>query len=40
MAKFYGLKILKEGLSIENVPKRWRAETEKWLEENCMEKRW
>jgi len=34
MAKFYGLKILNGELRIENVPKLWRADVRKWLEEN------
>ena len=31
MARFYGTKILKGIIEIENVPKRWRAVTENWL---------
>ena len=31
MARFYGIKILKGTITIENVPNRWRIETENWL---------
>ena len=39
MAKFYGTKILKKDISIENVPTRWRTETENWLLINQQERR-
>lgn len=35
MAKFYGLKIKNGSLSVGEVPKLWRAATEKWLEANA-----
>lgn len=34
MAKFYGKRILAGKMTIEEVPDRWRTETEQWLEEN------
>lgn len=34
MGKFYGIKIVNEELTIEEVPKLWREAVEKWLEEN------
>lgn len=34
MGRFYGLKILNEEMTIDKVPKLWRASTEKWLKEN------
>lgn len=34
MARFYGKKILSGVMILEEVPKLWRAQTEKWLEEN------
>ncbi len=34
MGRFYGIKILNGYMTIEDVPKLWRAATEKWLAEN------
>lgn len=34
MARFYGNKILSGAMTLEEVPKLWRAQTEKWLEQN------
>ncbi len=34
MGRFYGIKILKGDMTIEDVPKLWRVATEKWLSEN------
>lgn len=34
MGKFYGIKIRKRKMTIEEVPKLWRLVTEKWLNEN------
>lgn len=31
MARFYGTKILKGDITIDNVPSKWRTETENWL---------
>ncbi len=36
MGRFYGIKILKGDITIEKVPKLWRAATEKWLAENSL----
>lgn len=35
MARFYGLKIRAGEMNLEEVPKLWKAVTEKWLEENA-----
>lgn len=34
MGKFYGLKIKNNEMMLEDVPKLWRAVTEKWLRDN------
>lgn len=34
MARFYGLKILAGELTVNDVPKLWKAVTEKWLKAN------
>lgn len=34
MGKFYGLKIRSGDRTIKDVPKLWKAATEKWLAEN------
>lgn len=34
MGKFYGLKIKDGEKTLEDVPKLWKAATEKWLKEN------
>lgn len=34
MARFYGRKILSDVMTLEDVPKLWRAVTQKWLEKN------
>lgn len=34
MSRFYGIKILKGDIAIKDVPKRWRAETQQWLDKN------
>lgn len=34
MGKFYGLKIRNNVMTLEDVPKLWRAVTEKWLRDN------
>ena len=34
MGRFYGLKIRSGLMSVKEVPKLWRAVTEKWLKEN------
>lgn len=34
MGRFYGERIILEDITIEDVPKLWRAVTEKWLREN------
>lgn len=34
MSRFYGIKIKKGEITIENVPKLWRKKTEQWLSEN------
>lgn len=31
MARFYGIKILNGEMTIEEVPKLWRKETENWI---------
>lgn len=36
MGRFYGIKILKGDITIEEVPKLWRTATEKWLAENSL----
>lgn len=33
MGQFYGLKILAEKMTLDQVPKLWRTVTEKWLKE-------
>lgn len=37
MGKFYGIKIRKGKMTIEDVPKLWVNATEKWLNENPKE---
>lgn len=34
MGRFYGLKIKRGEMTLEQVPKFWRAATEKWLAAN------
>lgn len=34
MGAFYGTRIRANIITIDNVPKFWRAKTEKWLAEN------
>lgn len=34
MGRFYGTKIRAGAMSLKNVPKLWKAVTEKWLKEN------
>lgn len=34
MGRFYGIKIKNGDITIDAVPKLWRAATEKWLAEN------
>ena len=34
MGKFYGLRIKNGDMGIDEVPKMWKASTEKWLEDN------
>lgn len=34
MARFYGLQIQAGKLTIDEVPKLWKAVTEKWLKQN------
>lgn len=34
MGRFYGVKILAGEKTLEEVPKLWKAATEKWLREN------
>ncbi len=34
MGRFYGIKILNGNIYIEDVPKLWKKQTEKWLSEN------
>ena len=34
MARFYGIKILKGSIKIENVPEKWRTATKNWLLSN------
>lgn len=36
MGKYYGIKI-RNGMALEDVPKLWKAVTEKWLAENPTE---
>lgn len=35
VTRFYGLKILKGELTIDDVPKFWRNKTEQWLNKNA-----
>ena len=37
MGKYYGLKIRHKEMTLEQVPKIWRAVTDKWLQENPAE---
>ena len=37
MGRFYGLMIQAGTMSLEDVPKLWRAATGAWLEENTRE---
>lgn len=32
MGRFYGLKVLEGNMEVGEVPKLWRAATERWLE--------
>ena len=34
MARFYGIKIKNNEMTLEEVPKLWRAGTERWLQIN------
>lgn len=34
MGRFYGLKILKGGMVIEDVPRLWKKATQDWLDKN------
>lgn len=34
MGRFYGMKILSGEKTLEEIPKLWKAATEKWLREN------
>lgn len=34
MGRFYGLKVKNREMTIDNVPKLWKATTEKWLKNN------
>lgn len=34
MAKFYKIKILKGTIKIEDVQKKWKAETQNWMDKN------
>jgi Zn-dependent M32 family carboxypeptidase len=34
MARFYGTKILSGTMTLEDVPKLWKAKTEQWLNQN------
>ena len=34
MGRFYGIRIANSSMTIDEVPKLWRALTEKWLNEN------
>lgn len=38
MGKFYGIKILNGGITIDDVPKLWRKAVENWLTEDVIEK--
>lgn len=35
MGRFYGMKIKNGEVTLEDVPKWWRAATEKWMEKNA-----
>lgn len=35
MGRYYGSKVKNGEMTIEEVPKLWKAVTEKWLEENA-----
>ena len=37
MARFYGIKIRNNEITLEQVPKLWRAGTEKWFKDNPVE---
>ena len=37
MGQFYGIKILNKEMELVDVPKLWKAATEKWLSENIKE---
>lgn len=34
MGRFYGIRIRKDDMTLEDIPKLWKAVTEKWLGEN------
>lgn len=34
MARFYGIKILNRGITIEDVPKLWKKATQQWIDAN------
>lgn len=34
MGRFYGIRILNEVMTMEEVPKLWKQTTEQWLSEN------
>lgn len=34
MARFYGSKILSGMMTLDEVPRLWKTQTEKWLEQN------
>lgn len=34
MGRFYGLKVLNEEMTLEEVPKLWKKATQQWLNEN------
>ena len=37
MGRYYGIKIQSGAMTLEQVPKLWKAVTEKWLKENAKE---
>ena len=37
MGRFYGIRILNEVMTMEEVPKLWKQTTEQWLSENMQE---
>lgn len=34
MGRFYGIKVKNEEMTLDEVPKLWRASAQKWIEEN------